>query len=59
MFNDNIITSRQNPSVIRAQKLRDKKNRDAEGVFLADGIKLFMEAHKNGAEIFRAVLIAY
>lgn len=56
MFSDNIITSRQNPSVIRAQKLRDKKYRDAEGVFLADGIKLFIEAHKNGAEIRRIYL---
>lgn len=51
MLTDNVITSRQNPAVIRAQKLRDKKYRDAEGVFLVDGVKLFLEAHKYGADV--------
>lgn len=51
MLTDNVITSRQNPSVIRAQKLRDKKYRDSEGVFLVDGVKLFLEAHRSGADI--------
>ncbi len=37
--------------MLRAQKLRDKKHRDAEGVFLVDGVKLFLEAHKNGADV--------
>ena len=56
MLTDNVITSRQNPAVIRAQKLRDKKYRDAEGVFLVDGVKLFLEVHKYGAEVQKIYL---
>ncbi len=38
-----VITSRQNPSVAYFSKLSDKKYRDAEGLFLADGVKLAEE----------------
>ena len=48
---EEIITSRQNKQVVRLAKLADKKNRDAEGVFRFDGIKLFCEAVRNGLEV--------
>jgi len=39
-----VITSRQNPLVMRAARLDQKKYRDAEGCFLIHGIKLAREA---------------
>lgn len=39
-----VITSRQNPIISMTAKLGDKKHRDAEGLFLLDGIKLTLEA---------------
>ena len=45
------ITSRQNPSVISACKLVDKKHRDLEGKFRIDGVKLFEEAVLSGVNI--------
>lgn len=45
------ITSKNNPSVTAAAKLADKKYREKEGVFAFEGIKLFGEAVKNGANI--------
>lgn len=38
------ITSRQNPLVVRLSKLSERKHREAEGLFLAEGIKLAAEA---------------
>lgn len=46
-----IITSRQNASVVFACKLADKKHRDLEGKFRIDGIKLFEEAVISGVDI--------
>lgn len=42
-----IITSRQNPIISTTAKLGDKKHRDAEGLFLIDGIKLTLEAAQS------------
>ena len=50
------ITSKNNPSVIAAAKLSDKKYREKEGAFAFEGIKLFGEAVKNGANIRRVFL---
>ena len=47
------ITSKNNPSVMAAAKLSDKKYREKEGVFAFEGIKLFREAVQNGAQIRR------
>lgn len=45
------ITSRKNEKIIWASKLADKKNRDAEGVFFAEGIKLLEEALMSHLEV--------
>jgi TrmH family RNA methyltransferase len=45
------ITSRNNPTVLLAASLKDKKNRDRHGLFLVDGEKLFLEAVANGLPI--------
>ncbi len=50
-FLPDMITSRANPLLVKIGKLEDKKYRDAEGLFRFDGIKLFAEAVKCGAEI--------
>ena len=44
-----IITSRQNPLVVRLSKLADRKYRKNEGLFLAEGVKLSEEAVRSGA----------
>lgn len=46
-----VITSRQNASVVAVCKLADKKHRDAEKSFRVDGVKLFEEAVCSGCEI--------
>lgn len=46
-----VITSRNNPSVLLAASLKDKKRRDENGLFLVDGEKLFLEAVSNGLGI--------
>jgi len=43
------VTSRQNPLIVRLSKLSDRKYRRAEGLFLAEGIKLAEEALAAGA----------
>ncbi len=43
-----LLTSRNNPLVIRMAKLSDKKHRDTEGLFAIEGIKLFEEMQKAG-----------
>lgn len=45
------ITSKSNPAVVNAVKLTDKKYREKEKMFRADGIKLLCEAVEFGAEI--------
>ena len=45
------ITSRQNPCVLYACKLSEKKHRDKEGKFRIDGVKLFYEAIKFGVPL--------
>ena len=46
-----IITSRQNRSVVKVCKLNDKKNRDTDKLFRFDGIKLYCEAVLNNVEL--------
>ena len=43
-----LITSRQNPLIVRLAKLADRKHRKNEGLFLAEGVKLSEEAEKAG-----------
>ena len=45
------IESRNNPGVKYAVSLCDKKARDREGVFCAEGVTLFLDFAKIGAEI--------
>lgn len=45
------ITSRKNEKIIGASKLCDKKFRDREGIFFAEGAKLLDEIIKEGIEI--------
>ncbi len=55
-FEETVITSRQNPLVLRAAKLDQKKHRDAEGCFLLHGFKLTEEAFLAGVEIEAALV---
>ena len=43
-----IISSRQNPAIVAACKLSDRKNREKENLFAFEGVKLFCEAIKHG-----------
>ena len=43
-FSNEIITARNNPTVKWASSLKDKKGRESEGVFIAEGEKLTYEA---------------
>lgn len=45
-----VISSRQNRSVVKICKLSDKKNRDTDKLFRFDGIKLYCEASLNKVE---------
>lgn len=51
-----IISSRQNPTIVRICKLTDKKHREAEGLFRFDGVKLCAEAIASGAELQTVLL---
>ena len=51
ILKSDLVSSRQNEAVKRLLSLDDKKGRDTESVFVLDGIKLFEEAVKFGAEI--------
>lgn len=42
------ITAFSNPLVKQARGLRDKKNRRAEGLFLAEGLRILTEARETG-----------
>ena len=55
MKND-LITSRKNPEVMYAASLLTKKSREREGVFVAEGIKLFSEAADAGAQLLKIYL---
>lgn len=46
-----LITSRNNKTVIQAAKYKNKKFRDTEGIFCFEGKKLFAEACSGGVEI--------
>lgn len=48
-----IITSKNNPAVVAAAKLSDKKYREKTGTFAFEGIKLFEEAHRAGVRFSR------
>lgn len=48
-----IITSKNNASVMAAAKLADKKYREREGKFAFEGIKLFEEAYRAGVRFSR------
>lgn len=48
-----LLTSRTNPTVVATAALKEKKYRDREASFLAEGIKLFREAVAAGVEITR------
>lgn len=50
-FGNEIIISRQNPTVVKLAALLDKKERRKSRVFRIDGYKLFLEALECGAEI--------
>ncbi len=52
-FIDEIITSRNNPTVKLAASLKDKKGRDTEGVFIAEGEKLTYEALEAGLPVVK------
>lgn len=45
------ITSRQNPLIIETAKLEQKKHRDASGLFLFEGHKLFIDAAAAAIDI--------
>ncbi len=51
-----LITSRQNREVMYAASLLQKKVREREGAFIAEGFKLFCEAVSAKAEILRIYL---
>jgi TrmH family RNA methyltransferase len=42
------VTAFSNPLVKQARSLRDKKNRRAEGLFLAEGLRILTEARETG-----------
>ncbi len=46
-----LITSKSNPTVVRLSKLGTKKYRELEGLFTADGEKLFFEAVSSKIDI--------
>jgi len=45
------ITALSNPRIKTVRSLAQKKNRDAEGLFLAEGMKLIRDAFENGWKI--------
>ncbi len=51
-YNAEYISSRSNAKVVMLGKLSDKKHRDRESVFLADGVKLAQEAVKYARPLY-------
>ena len=66
-FEGEIITSRQNRTVVEVGKLTDRRARETAESFRFDGVKLLLEALKNGVipqlilvkESFGNVLLSY
>ncbi len=58
MVEQEIIVSRQNKNVVELNKLFDRKERRARGLFRFDGIKLYEEAVKKGVELVTVALRA-
>ena len=56
IFNTEFIYGKSNSTIVKIQKLSDKKYRNEYKLFLCDGIKLFFEAFDSGAEIKYIVL---
>lgn len=56
IFGVELITSKSNSTILEIAKLSEKKHRVAKKQFLCDGIKLFKEAKKFGANIRYIVL---
>ena len=50
-FSEQIITARNNPTVKWAASLKEKKGREHEGVFIAEGEKLTYEAIESGLPV--------
>lgn len=55
-FNGEIITSRQNRTVVDTVKLSDKKAREKSGLFKFDGVKLLIEALDKNITINRILV---
>ncbi len=53
-----LITSKSNPTVVKLSKLGTKKYRELEGLFTADGEKLFFEAVSSKLDIEFVVMSA-
>lgn len=51
IFGVELITGRSNSTIAKISKLENKKSRNEEKLFCLDGVKLFLEAYKFGAEI--------
>ncbi len=50
------ITSRSNPLIVDACKLKDKKHRDKTGTYFFEGRKLFLEAVSSGCD-FHSIFV--
>ena len=50
-WNNEIVRSRQNRTVVEICKLADRKAREDKRLFRFDGIKLFVEALQNGLDL--------
>ena len=48
---EEVITTRQNRTVVEVAKLADRREREATGRFRFDGVKLLLEAIANGVEM--------
>lgn len=48
---EEVITSRQNRTVVEVAKLADRRERETTGRFRFDGVKLLLEAIANGVEM--------
>ncbi|MCU0512199.1 MAG: RNA methyltransferase [Anaerolineae bacterium] len=51
-----LITSRSNPAIVRLRSLHERKARQAQGVFLAEGIRIVTEALHTGADIEQLIV---
>ncbi len=55
-LSSDVITSRRNPTVLWAASLTEKKNREREEAFIAEGEKLFLEARNASLPILHVFL---